>query len=177
MGVSLILLVLPARETGFAEATTYYLYSCPLRSGKSFLSSSSSSSSDSGSDCDSDSSSESGSGSSSDSSSSNCQSRRKRDIPYGIRHTYIQIGSICYDWGNWNYPRRSKCNCRELECCVQKKRLETFGHTSCAHRISEFESAWVDQGRRYRPYSWNCQVYTTKMMEFLNTCNVTATFE
>ncbi|XP_060563563.1 uncharacterized protein LOC132722959 [Ruditapes philippinarum] len=152
--VSLILLVFPARDTGFAQATMYLLYSCPLRSSESSLSSSSSS------------------------SSNDCPSSRKRDIyiPYGIRHTYIQIGSRCHDWGNWNYPRNISCSSTELYCCVQTNNLESFGWTLCADRIREFESAWTNVGRSYSATSWNCQVYSDKMKEFLDTCDVTGLF-
>ncbi|XP_060563568.1 uncharacterized protein LOC132722963 [Ruditapes philippinarum] len=146
---SLILLVFPARETGFAEATTYTLYSCPLSLWSSLFSSS---------------------------ISKDCSSSRKKGIPYGIRHTYIQIGTKCYDWGDWNYPRVTSCYGSALSCCVQKRRYVKSGTTSCAYRIDEFNSAWRDQGRKYHFWSWNCQVYSDKMIKFLNTCNVNAPF-
>ncbi|XP_060563572.1 uncharacterized protein LOC132722968 [Ruditapes philippinarum] len=117
--------------SGVAEATHFYVYSCPLSSSASFLSSS---------------------------NSKDCPSSGKRDIPYGIRHTYIQIGSKCYDWGDWNNPRVSDCNGSTLSCCVQKRRYESSGTTSCANRITNFESAWRSQGKSYSVYSWNCQV-------------------
>ncbi|XP_060592475.1 uncharacterized protein LOC132747166 [Ruditapes philippinarum] len=149
---SLILLVFPARETGFAQAQVHYkrsftLYSCPLR----YLASSSSNRA-----C------------LSSSSSSN--------FPYGLRHTYIQIGHRCHDWGDWNYPRNIDCSHADLHCCVETSHHEFTEETWCAYRILEFEVAWWNQNRNYNIIYRNCQIYSRKMAEFLRNCNLSEVF-
>ncbi|XP_060571677.1 uncharacterized protein LOC132729853 [Ruditapes philippinarum] len=144
--VSLILLGFPARVTGFREKI-YVLYACPLSLSLE---------------------------------SYKALSRRgirynsRTYAPYGLNHTYIAIKSTCYDWGTWNYPRR--INCMDEALCDQNRTAITFGFTTCAHRISEFECAWRNVGRDFDWNSWNCQVYTDKMKEFLESCDATSLF-
>ncbi|XP_060571128.1 uncharacterized protein LOC132729380 [Ruditapes philippinarum] len=109
--------------------------------------------------------------------SSSCSSIRKRYAPYGIRHTFIKIGSTCYDWGIWNYPRQIDCNDSALSCCYRFKRLERRQFTWCADDISEFETAWRNEGKNYNLFTWNCQIYSDKMSEFLETCDTSRLFE
>ncbi|XP_053401531.1 uncharacterized protein LOC128557664 [Mercenaria mercenaria] len=137
----LLLFVLTAL-CGVAEATTFYLYSCPLSSSASSLSSSGNK------DC----------------------SSSKRDIDHGFVHTYLQIGSTCYDWGNWNYPRHLPCDDQGLACCVQTKSFINSRTTSCADRVGEFEVAWTNKGIRYDFLAWNCQRFTNMLFKFLASC-------
>ncbi|XP_053401530.1 uncharacterized protein LOC128557663 [Mercenaria mercenaria] len=128
---------------GVAEATTFHVYSCPLSSTASSLSSSSNK------DC----------------------SSSKRDLDYGISHTYLQIESTCYDWGNWNYPRHLSCDDQALACCVQTSTRQTSRTTSCPDRVGEFEVAWTNKGIRYGFLRWNCQRFTNRLSDFLTQCH------
>ncbi|XP_045194576.1 uncharacterized protein LOC123550207 [Mercenaria mercenaria] len=145
--MKIVLLFVLMAFSGVTEAIFYffYEYSCPLRSSGSSLSSS---------------------------NNKDCASS-KRDVHHGWSHTYIQIGSMCYDWGNWNYPRHLPCDDEQLACCVREKSLARPGTSRCVDRVGEFEAAWTRDGISYDGLFWNCQRFTTLLYKFLTECPAT----